>query len=84
MVIESPAVPLLQFSIAPSSAARLFPVKIRVELMQEGSLVWLSMIFTPLTVGVITVRPVAVAIDTSPPIKKEPFQVMKFSGSLQV
>ena len=84
MVIESHAVPFLQFSVAPFSAVRLFPVKVRVELMQEESLVWLSMIFTPLTVGVNEAGPAIYTTLTSPPAIKEPFQMMSFPGSLQV
>ena len=85
MVMESLAVlvPLLQFSVAPFSAVRLFPARMRVELMQEGSLVWLSMIFTPLTVGVNDAGLATFTTATSP-IKKELFQMMSFPGSLQV
>ena len=50
MVVESLPVPL-QFSVAPFRAARLCPVKMRVELMQEDSLVWLSAALTPTTVS---------------------------------
>ena len=86
MVMESLAVlgvNLLQFSVAPFSAVRLFPVKMRVELMQEESLVWLSVIFTPLTIRVNAMVPEP--IDTvSSPVKKEPVQKMIFPGSLQV
>ena len=86
MVTESLAVLgviLLQFSVAPFSAARLFPVMVRVELMQEESLVWLSMIFTPLAVEVNTMVLEALITVTSPE-KKEPLQMMTFPGSLQV
>ena len=50
MVVESLPVPL-QFSVVPLRAARLFPVKVRVELMQKDSVVWLSMALTPETVS---------------------------------
>ena len=82
MVMESLAV-RLQFSVAPFSAVRLFPVKVRVELMQEGSLVWLSMTFTPLTVGVKEAGLATFTTITSP-VKKEPLQMITFTGPLQV
>ena len=74
-------VPLLQLSVAPFSAVR-FPVKMRVELMQEVSLVWLSMIFTPLTVA--NEAGPAIFTTITSPVKKEPLQMMRYPGSLQV
>ena len=50
MVVESLPVPL-QFSVAPFSDDRLFPVKVSVELMQEDWVVWLSTALTPVTVS---------------------------------
>ena len=82
MVMESLAV-RLQFSVVPFSAARLFPVTMRVELMQEESLVWLSTAFTPLTVRGNEAGPASFSTVTSP-VKKEPLQMMIFPGSLQV
>ena len=41
----------LQVSVAPLSAVRLCPVKVRVELMHAFLLVCLSMTLTPLTVS---------------------------------
>ena len=74
---------LWQFSVAPFSAVRLFPVKVRVELMQEESLVWLSMIFTPLTFRVNEAGPAILNTVTSL-VKKEPLQITLSCGPLQV
>ena len=50
-MVEELAGPLLQFSDVPFSAVRLVPVKVRVELIQEESLVCLSITYTPRTVS---------------------------------
>ena len=86
MVMESlaaSAANLLQFSVVPFSAVKLFPVMMSVELMQEESLVWLSMIFTPLTVGV-NEGGLATLTTTISPVKKEPLQRIIFPGSIQL
>ena len=73
----------LQYSTVPFSAVRLVPVKVRVELIQEGSLVWFSIAHTPLTVsdGMDTLD---LLVTLKSPLMKEPFQMMKVPGSLQV
>ena len=83
MVIEAVAVLNLQFSVAPFSAARLFPVKVRVELMHDIPLVCLSMTLTPLTVSVGTLSPDK-CVTVKSPAMKEPLQMVIVPGSLQV
>ena len=83
MMIEAVAVLILQFSVAPFSAARFFPVRVRVELMHDIPLVCLSVTLTPLAVSVGALSPDK-CVTVKSPAMKEPLQMMILPGSLQV
>ena len=84
MVMEILAVLPLQYSTVPFSAVRLFPVKVRVELMQEGSLVWLSTTLTPLSPTSGTTASPARVVTVNSLAIIEPVQYIVSPGSLQV